>query len=90
MRGQTISFVYVLNIVFQALFSLLFNIALMLGLGYLAVEVWGGPPWLYIPMILLGVLTGFVSMVRFILSAMRGLDRLEAERQRRKRGSNGK
>lgn len=83
MRGQTISFVYVLNIVFQALFSLCFSIALMLGAGYLAVEVWGAPNWLYIPLILLGVGTGLVSMVKFILAAMNGLDRLERERERR-------
>ncbi len=84
MRGQTISFVYVLNIIFQALFSLIFSIALMFGLGYLAVDVWGAPDWLYIPLILIGVGTGLVSMVKFILAAMQGLDRLEREREKRK------
>ncbi len=81
MKGQTISFVYVLNIVFHALFSLLFSIAIMVGLAYLIVNVWGGPGWVYIPLILLGVGTGAVSMVRFILSAMAGLERLEKRGQ---------
>ena len=84
MRGGAISFVYVLNIIFQALFSLLFSIALLFGIGYLLVEVMGAPEWAYIPCILVGVGTGLVSMVKFILAAMQGLDRLEAERGKRK------
>ena len=85
MKGNAISFIYVLNIVAQALFSLVFSVAVFFGIGYLAVTYLGAPSWVYIPLILVGVGVGFVSMVRFILSAMAGLDRLEAQRRKRKK-----
>ena len=85
MKGNAISFIYVLNIVAQALFSLVFSVAVFFGIGDLAVTYLGAPSWVYIPLILVGVGVGFVSMVRFILSAMAGLDRLEAQRRKRKK-----
>ncbi len=85
MKGQTVSFLYVLNIIMQALFSLLFTVAVFFGIGYLVVNVLGAPSWAYVPLILLGVGTGLVSMVKFILSAMAGLDRLEQQQKRRKK-----
>lgn len=88
MKGP-ISFIYVLNIAIQAIFTLLFSIALSFGLGYLFVEVAGGPEWIYVIAILLGVGSGIASMVKFVISAMQGYNRLEAERNN-KRGSNGK
>lgn len=83
MRGQTVSFLYVLNIVMQALFSLLFAIAIFFGLGWLAVTYLGAPQWVYAPFILIGVGTGVISMVRFILTAMAGLDRLENQHDKK-------
>ena len=92
MKGQAFSFIYVLNIIVQAIFTLAFSILIFVGIGYAAVELIGGPSWIYVITILIGVLTGLISMVRFILSAMQGLDRLEAERSKRntKRGSDEK
>ena len=82
MKGQTVSFIYVLNIVMQALFSLLFSVAVFFGIGYLAVNSWGAPTWVYVPLILAGVGVGLWSMIRFILSALAGLDRLEKQREK--------
>ncbi len=83
MRGQAVSFLYVLNIVMQAFFSLLFTVAVLTGVGYLLVTFAGVGEWVYIPLILVGVAWGVISMVRFILVAMAGLDRLEKERGKR-------
>jgi uncharacterized membrane protein YcjF (UPF0283 family) len=85
MKGHAVSFIYILNIIAQALFSLLFSVAVFFGIGYLAVNSWGAPSWVYVPLILVGVGVGFVSMVKFILSAMAGLDRLEAQRRKGKK-----
>ena len=89
MKRQTVSFLYVLNIVSQSLFSLLFDTALGVGVGYLLHTYAMIDAWIYIPCILLGLGVGIVSMVRFILSAMAGLERLERQRQKEdKRGEN--
>ena len=83
MKGQAVSFVYALNIILQSLFSLLFTAAISYGIGYLLVSYAGVGKWVYIPLLLGGLGVGIVSMVRFILSAMAGLERLEDQRRGR-------
>lgn len=82
---QAYSTFYVVNIVFQSIFTLLWQIALGLFVGWLSVEKLGAPDWLYVPIILIGVVTGLVSMVRFILAAMRSLERLEEEKRKKEK-----
>ena len=43
------------------------------------------PEWLYVLFIILGVGSGLVGMVRFVLSSMSGIERLEAEQEEGKR-----
>ena len=85
---------YVINIVSQAIFTLLWNIGLALLVGWIAVSKLGAPDWTYVPLIIIGVLTGLFAMVKFILAAMRSLDRLEAENRAKiklqKRNGNSK
>ena len=78
---RTVSFLYVLNIIFQALFSLLFSIGFFLLLGWLSTTYLSLPPWVYVPLILFGVVVGIISMVKFILAATRSLDNLERQHQ---------
>jgi F0F1-type ATP synthase assembly protein I len=75
---------YVINIVFQSIFTLLWQIGTALLVGWIFVRFVNAPPWIYVPLIMLGVISGFVSMVRFILAAMKSLERIED--QRRKKG----
>ena len=82
MYKKTISAIYVLNIVSQSIFTLLWQIALGFGIGYLAVTYWSAPSWIYVPLILAGVFSGLVSMVRFLLAAMKSLERLEAQHEK--------
>lgn len=84
---------YVINIVFQSIFTLVWQIGTALLVGWLFVTYAGAPSWTYVPLILLGVVSGLVSMVRFILAAMRSLERLENDRRTKKKArneSNGK
>ena len=90
---QAYSTFYVINIVFQAIFTLLWQIATALIVGWLLVEKIGAPIWVYVPLILVGVVSGLVSMVRFILAAMKSLERIEEQKRKKKKSedkSNGK
>ena len=80
MKG-TYSAFYVINIVSQAIFTLVWQIALGLGIGWLLVRFAGAKDWVYVPFILTGVITGLVSMVRFVLAAMNALDRIEGDKK---------
>lgn len=84
---------YVINIVFQSIFTLLWQIGLALAIGWIFVQKLNAPKWLYVPLILVGVITGFVSMVRFILAAMQSLERIEEQKRKKKKSEeklNGK
>lgn len=78
---HTVSFLYVLNIIFQAIFSLLFSIGVALLLGWASTTYWGFPDWVFVPLIIFGVIVGIISMIKFILAATRGLDNLERQHQ---------
>lgn len=82
---ESYSAFYVMNIVFQSIFTLLWQIGLAVLLGWVFVSFVGAPIWIYVPLIMIGVATGVVSMVRFILSAMRTLEHLEEEKRRKKK-----
>ena len=76
---------YVINIVFQSIFTLLWQIFAALAVGWIFVEKLNAPRWLYVPLILVGVGTGLISMVRFILAAMRSLERIEEQKLKKKK-----
>ena len=81
---------YVINIVFQSIFTLLWQIGLALLVGWIFVGFVGAPNWIYVPLILLGVATGLVSMVRFIITAMSALERLEEQKRKKKKSEEKK
>ncbi len=80
---------YVINVVFQGIFTLLWQIGTAVLVGWLLVRYVNAPPWIYVPLILLGVGTGLVSMIKFILAAMKSLEGLE-EQGRKKRTEDDK
>ena len=75
------SALYTANVVFQSIFTLLMHIGAGLLLSWLLVSKLELPSWLYAVVIVISVLSGFLSMVRFILSTMRALDNLEKQKQ---------
>ena len=74
------SVMYALNIIFQAFFCLALPIGLGLLTSWLLTEYASAPDWIYAPIVTASALGGIISMVKFILSAMSGLERLEKER----------
>ncbi len=79
---------YVLNIVSQAIFTLLIPVGIFGGIVWLLVKYCSAPAWLYAPALVLGFLLGFCSMIKFVLSAMAGLERLEKEQKADKNDKN--
>lgn len=79
------SALYVVNIIFQSIFTLLMHIGGGLLVSWLLVEKCGLPPWVYAIIITLTVFSGLFSMIRFILSAMRALYNLEKSRKEKRR-----
>ena len=72
---------YAMNIILQAFWSLLFPIGGGVLLGWFLTEKCGMGSYLFVILILLGVFVGMISMIRFLISALTGLERLEKEQQ---------
>ena len=89
--NRAYSALYVVNIVFQSIFTLCMHIGIGLLLSWLLVEKFGLPSWLYALIILITVFSGIFSMIRFILSAMKALDNLEkSNKEKRRKNENTK
>lgn len=82
--NRLMNIMYVLNIVVQSFFNLLLPIGIMVLFSWLLTEKMNVGQWIYVVLILLGVIVGFISMIRFILTAMAGLERLEKEQKNKK------
>lgn len=79
MYRKLVSALYVINIVSQAIITLAIPIGFGALISYLLTEYAAAPPWIWAIFITLGALTGLYSMIKFILSAMAGLESLEKE-----------
>lgn len=92
MYKKFVSTLYVMNIIAQSIITLVTPAALMFLLAWLLVEKCSLPSWVYVPFIALGFLAGFVSMIRFAISASEGLNRLEREQRKstKNKGQYGK
>ena len=82
MKNELTEGVKVLNIVLQSFFSLILDIFVSVGLGWLLVEKLGAPDWTYAVIIVIGVLIGLLSMLRFILAALGNMEKIERDRQK--------
>ena len=80
MYKRFVGAMYVINIIAQAIVTLLIPAAILFAAAWLFVERCGAPEWLYAVMITLGILSGFVSMIRFVIRASEGLERMENQR----------
>lgn len=76
---------YALNIVLQSFWTLLMPIGLAVFLGWILTEKCGFGQYVFVILILLGVVIGMISMVKFLLSALAGLERLENEQKNHKK-----
>ena len=83
MYRRFVNSLYVLNILFQAIFTLLTPVGLGALVAYILTEFADVGGWIWALLLVLGVLTGLYSMIKYILAAMDGLDRLEKEQAER-------
>ena len=72
---------YSMNIILQAFWSLLLPIGAAVLFGWLLTKRGGLDDYVFVILIVLGVFSGLVSMIRFLISALAGLERLEQEQK---------
>lgn len=75
---------YMINILVQGLFTLLIPAGVMFLISWLLVSYAGAPLWLYAVLVPIGVISGFVSMIKFVIHAAEGAEKLNAERKNKK------
>lgn len=72
---------YIANVVFQAVFSLLFGMGGSLFIAWLLVDKLSFPVWTYAVAVTVGTLAGGISMIRFVLQAMTTLEGIEKQKK---------
>ena len=88
MYKKLVSALYVLNILSQAIVTLLIPIGFGALLSYLLTKFTSIGPWIWAVLITLGAISGSISMIKFVLSAMAGLERLEKEHNTKEKSVN--
>ena len=84
MYRRLVGAMYVINIIAQAIFTLITPAAILFGIAFLLVKYLSLPSFLYAIAIILGVLVGFISMIRFVIAASEALERLEKQQNNSK------
>ena len=84
MNNKLFGFLYAVNIIGQAIFTLLTPAALMFGISWLLVSRAGASSWIYAVFISVGIIAGLVSMVKFVINATSNLERLEKQNRKGK------
>ena len=83
MYKKLVSALYMMNIVAQSIVTLLIPAGLMFLLSWLLVSKCFMPTWLYAVLIPIGVISGFVSMIKFVIRAGESVERLEKQNKRK-------
>ncbi len=68
-----------LNLLGQGLYTLALPIGIGALISYLVTEFLGAPDWIWAILLTLGTLTGLFSMVRFIITYSKGMERTKEE-----------
>ncbi len=81
MYKKFINALELLNILFQALYSLVLPIGIGVLFSFLTTRYLGAPKWIWAVLLTVGTLIGLYCMVKYLLSALSGLERLEKQRE---------
>ena len=84
MRGKIFNFAYAMNFISQSAFSLIMPLGIFLWLGYWLTTDMGAPQWVFAVCIVVGVLTGVLSMFKYIILASKHMPKAK-EKEHRKR-----
>ena len=90
MYKKLVSTLYAINIVSQAILTLLIPIGLGALVSYLLTNYAAVGPWIWAVLIPLGAISGIISMIKFVLSAMSALNTLEKQHKETNNISTGK
>ena len=85
MYKKFINAFHLLNILFQALYTLVLPVGIGALASYLLTEYASCPSWIWAVLLTLGVPMGLYSMVKYLLSATKGLERIEREQIEKER-----
>lgn len=88
MYKKLVSTLYAINIVSQAIFTMVIPIGLGALVSYLLTTHAGVGPWIWAVLIPLGAISGIISMIKFVLSAMSGLNSLEKQHRETSKTNN--
>ena len=80
MYRNLVGALYVINIVVQCIITLLVPAGIGFLIAFFAVRE-GAPGWLYAVLVPVGIISGFISMIKFAINASEALERLEKQRQ---------
>ena len=81
MHRKIFSFVYAVNYIIQAGFSMIFPAGLVILGGWLLTEKCGAGRWVMIVAIVFGVLCGVYSLFRFLMSTMNHVDPTQKKKE---------
>lgn len=81
MYKNFVSSMYVLNIVFQAIFTLVTPPLLLFLVNLFCVSKLSFPKWTYAISLSVGFILGIISMIKFAITASEALERLEKQRK---------
>ena len=88
MYRKTVNALYLINILSQAIFTLLTPPAIALLISFLFVKFASAPPYLYAILIPIGFVAGMFGMIKFIIRAGDGFERLQKEREEKRKEIN--
>lgn len=83
MYKKLVSALYMINIIAQGIVTLLIPAGLMFLLSWLLVSRCSAPTWLYAVLVPIGIISGFISMIKFVIRAAEGVERLEKQRKKK-------
>lgn len=77
---KAFNFTYLVNMVVQGFWCLLFSIGVAFGIGWLLVNKLSWPSLVYVPLLVVATIVGLVSMCRFLISSAEAMERMEKQR----------
>ena len=80
--NKAFNFSYLLNMVIQGFWCLLFPIGIAFGIGWLLINKLSCPSWSMIPLVIIATFIGLFSMCRFLVSAADAMERMDKQRQK--------
>ena len=88
MHKDIFRFNYAMNYVFQVTISMLTPATIWIGFGLLLHRRWGVGKWALILCIIVGVISGVISMFRFLMTSARMIDPI-AEDEKKEEDTHG-